>query len=79
MATLSLVNSDFVDATDLDAKYSKAESLKADLAHYGYLRPAIDGALPLSGKFNKTWPTPGNMINEGERLVSFGNALKSDK
>ncbi|CAO2648761.1 Nn.00g097100.m01.CDS01 [Neocucurbitaria sp. VM-36] len=74
VVTLVLVNMDFVDARELEAEY-----LKADLAHYGYVPPTIDKAPPPSTEFNLTWPTLGQMIDKGERLVSFVNALVPNK
>ena len=74
VVTLLLVNIDFVNAAELEAEYSKA-----DLAHYGYVPPRIDEAPPLSSEHNKTWPTLGEMIDKGTRLVSLVNALVPDK
>ncbi|KAJ4370744.1 hypothetical protein N0V83_005265 [Neocucurbitaria cava] len=74
VVTLVLVNIDFVDARELEAEYSKA-----DIAHYGYVPPVIDKAPPPSTKYNSTWPTLGEMIDKGERLVTFVNALVPDK
>jgi hypothetical protein len=41
--------------------------------------PNITAAPPLSSEFNKTWPTLGEMIDKGERLVTFINALVLDE
>lgn len=74
VVTLLLVNYQFVNVVEI-----KAEYLKADLAHYGYVPPNITTAPPPSSEFNKTWPTLGGMIDNGERLVTFINALVPDK
>lgn len=73
VVTLVLVNMDSVEATELQAEYSKA-----DLAHYGYVPTVMDQAPPSSNEFNKTWPTLGDMIDKGERLVSLVNPLEPD-
>ena len=73
VVTLVLVNMDSVQATELQAEYSKA-----DLAHYGYVPRVIDQAPPPSSEFNKTWPTLADMIDKGGRLVSFVNPLTPD-
>ncbi|KAF2652526.1 hypothetical protein K491DRAFT_726537 [Lophiostoma macrostomum CBS 122681] len=74
VVTVLLVNSDGVDARELEGVYSEA-----DLAHYGYIPPDPDRAPPLSNDTNPTWPTLDEMINRNERLVSFINPLKTDK
>jgi hypothetical protein len=74
VVTLVLVNYQFVSAREIQAEYSKA-----DLAHYGYVPPNVTTAPPPSSEFNKTWPTLGNMIDKGERLVTFINALAADR
>jgi len=73
VVTLVLVNMDSVQATELQAEYSKA-----DLARYGYVRLVIDQAPPPSSECNKNWPTLGDMIDRGERLMSFVNLLTPD-
>lgn len=74
VVNLILVNYQSVSAQEIEAEYSKA-----DLAHYGYVPPNITTAPPPSTEFNKTWPTLGEMIDRGERLVTFVNALVTDK
>ncbi|KAF1836786.1 hypothetical protein BDW02DRAFT_566712 [Decorospora gaudefroyi] len=74
VVTLVLVNMDSVDARELEAEYSKA-----DVAHYGYIPPIVNKAPPPSSEFNKTWPTMGEMIDAGERLVTFVNPLTPDE
>ncbi|KAI2482784.1 hypothetical protein Ptr902_05101 [Pyrenophora tritici-repentis] len=73
LVLVNLENLDSVEAVELEAEYSKA-----DLAHYGYVPPVIDQAPPRSSEFNKTWPTLGDMIDKGERLISFVNPLEPD-
>lgn len=73
VVTLILVNYQSVSAREIEAEYSKA-----DLAHYGYVPPRITEAPPPSNEFNKTWPTLGEMIDRGERLVTFVNAVVPD-
>jgi hypothetical protein len=68
--TLLLVNMDSVDAKELQAEYSKA-----DLAHYGWVPSAASDAPVLPGQNHKVWPTIGELIDKGERLVSFVNPL----
>jgi hypothetical protein len=68
--TLILVNYQSVSAREIKAEYSRA-----DLAHYGYVPPNIITAPLPSSKFEKTWPTVGEMIDRGERIVTFVNAL----
>jgi hypothetical protein len=74
VVTILLVNSDGVDARELEGVYSEA-----DLAHYGYVPPDPDKAPLLSNDTHPTWPTLDEMINKNERLVSFINPLKTDK
>lgn len=74
VVNLVLVNYQSVSAQEIEAEYSKA-----DLAHYGYVTPDITAAPPLSSEFVKTWPTLGEIIDRGERLVTFVNALIPDK
>tara|TARA_R110002003_G_scaffold97_7_gene7785 strand:- start:3230 stop:4333 length:1104 start_codon:yes stop_codon:yes gene_type:complete len=74
VVTLVLVNFHFVDAREIEGEYARA-----DVAHYGYVPSNITAAPPPSSEFNKTWPTLGEMIDRGERLVTFINALVPDK
>jgi hypothetical protein len=71
--TLLLVNYDAVSAIEIEAEYSKA-----DLAHYGWVPPNITAAPPPSNLIKKTWPTLGEIIDKGERLVTFINPLTPD-
>jgi len=74
VVTLLLVNSNKVNARELEGDYSRA-----DIAHYGYVPPHLDTVPPLSDQFRVTWPRLGEMIDKGERLVTFVNPLKPDK
>jgi hypothetical protein len=74
IVTLVLVNMDSISAVELSASYSQA-----DLAHYGYVPPVIDSASDPSSDFNRTWPTLGEMIDRGERFVTFVNPLDVDE
>ncbi|KAH7077402.1 PLC-like phosphodiesterase [Paraphoma chrysanthemicola] len=74
VVTLVLVNFHFVDAREIEGEFARA-----DIAHYGYVPANITAAPPPSSEFNKTWPTLGEMIDRGERLVTFINALVPDK
>jgi hypothetical protein len=73
VVTLVLVNMDKVDARELEGVYSEA-----DIARYGYVPPKINKAPPPSNDSVRTWPTLDEMINRGERLVTFVNPLKPD-
>lgn len=74
VVTLLLVNADGIDARELEGEYAKA-----DIAHYGYVPPDIHKPPPQSNETSQTWPTLGEMVDKGERLVSFVNPLKSDQ
>jgi len=74
VVTLVLVNYHFVSAGEFEADYSKA-----DIAHYGYVPPKINGPPPPSNQSHNTWPTLGEMVDKGERLVTFINVLLHDK
>lgn len=74
VVTLVLVNMDGISATELESEYARA-----DVAHFGYVPPDISHAPPPSSEFKKTWPTLGEMINRGERLVTFVQPLNPDK
>ncbi|ORY11404.1 PLC-like phosphodiesterase [Clohesyomyces aquaticus] len=71
IVTILLVNSNGVDATELEGEYAKA-----DIAHFGYTPPAKRP--PKSNDTNPTWPTLATMIDSGQRLVSFIAPLKTD-
>ncbi|KAH9878373.1 hypothetical protein IAQ61_001645 [Plenodomus lingam] len=73
VVTLLLVNMNGVEAQELMEEYSKA-----NLAHYGYVPSQIDKAPPPSNEFKKTWPTLEDMIDKGERLVSFVHPITPD-
>ncbi|KAF1954041.1 hypothetical protein CC80DRAFT_136381 [Byssothecium circinans] len=74
VVTLLLVNIGGVDATELEGEYAKA-----DLARLGYIPKDVNKAPALSNKTVTTWPSLGDMIGKGERLVTFVNPLKVDK
>ncbi|KAF9692499.1 hypothetical protein EKO04_009764 [Ascochyta lentis] len=74
VVTLVLVNMDGIDARELQGEYSKA-----DIAHYGWVPADISKTPPPSSEFKKTWPTLGEMIDNGERLVTFVNPINPDK
>jgi hypothetical protein len=70
VATLVLADYCPVSAWKIKAEYSKGH-----LARHGY----TTAVPPLTSDSNKTRPTLGKMIDKGERLVNFINALASDK
>ncbi|KAF2793100.1 hypothetical protein K505DRAFT_375569 [Melanomma pulvis-pyrius CBS 109.77] len=74
VVTILLVNYGNADAREIEEEYSKA-----DIAHYGYVPQNINKAVPLSNETHPTWPTLSNMIERGERLVTFVNPVKPDK
>jgi hypothetical protein len=74
VVTVVLVNPDGIDARELESHYAKA-----DIAHYGYVSPDIRQAPPPSNESDHTWPTLGDMIDKGERLVSLIQPLTPDK
>lgn len=74
VVTLLLVNAGVVDAREIEGEYSRA-----DIAHYGYIPPSITNAPRPSNETHQTWPTLGQMIDKGERLVTFVNPLVPDK
>jgi hypothetical protein len=74
VVTLVLVNMDGIGAIELEGEYARA-----DVAHFGYVPEDIGHAPPPSSEFKKTWPTLGNMIDKGERLVTFVQPLNPDK
>ncbi|KAH7073108.1 PLC-like phosphodiesterase [Paraphoma chrysanthemicola] len=65
VVTLVLVNFHFVDAREIEGEFARA-----DIAHYGYVPANITAAPPPSSEFSKTWPTLGEMIDKGERLLN---------
>ncbi|KAF2266256.1 hypothetical protein CC78DRAFT_566919 [Lojkania enalia] len=73
IVTVLLVNSDGVDAREIEGVYSEA-----DIARYGYVPSKIDQASPSSNQANATWPALNEMIDNKERLVSLINPLKPD-
>lgn len=72
--TLVLVNMDGIDARELQGEYAKA-----DIAHYGWVPADINKTPPPSSEFKQTWPTLSQMIDKGERLVTFINPINPDK
>lgn len=74
VVTLVLVNMDGIGAVELESEYARA-----DIAHFGYVPPDISNPPPPSSEFKKTWPTLGEMIDKGERLVTFVQPLNPDK
>jgi hypothetical protein len=74
VVTLVLVNFHFVSAQEIQVEYARA-----DLAQYGYVPPSITAAPAPSIEFGRTWPTLDEMVDKGERLVTFVNAFIPDK
>ncbi|KAL6709641.1 hypothetical protein ACN47E_001069 [Coniothyrium glycines] len=74
VVTLLLVNMNGADARELEAEYAKA-----NIAQLAYVPPSIDHAPPPSTKLQKSWPSLGEMIDAGTRLVTFVNPLTADK
>ncbi|KAF2749346.1 hypothetical protein M011DRAFT_398712 [Sporormia fimetaria CBS 119925] len=73
VVTLLMVNMDGVDARELEGVYSEA-----DIAHYGYVPLDIFKAPAPTTEKGSFWPTLGEMIESGQRLVTFVNPLKPD-
>jgi hypothetical protein len=71
--TLVLVNMDGINAVELETEYARA-----DIAHFGYVPENINHAPAPSSEFKKTWPTLGEMIDKGSRLVTFVQPLNPD-
>jgi hypothetical protein len=65
-----LVNYHFVNTHKFAAEYAKA-----DLAHYGWVPQNLTRPPPPSNETRNTWPTLGEMIDGGGRLVKFINEL----
>ena len=74
VVTILLVNGDNIDARELEGVYSQA-----DIAHYGYIPQKIDIAPLPSNETNQTWPTLDEMIDKGQRLVSFIAPITPDE
>jgi hypothetical protein len=73
VVTVLLVNPNGIDARELEGEYAKA-----DIARYGYVPPDIHKPPGPSNETLKTWPTLGQMIDKGERLVSLIQSLAPD-
>lgn len=65
-----LVSHNSIDARELEGEYAKA-----NIARYGYVPPDIHKAPEPSNETFNTWPTLGQMIDKGERLVSLVQPL----
>jgi len=67
VVTLVLVNYHWVLSHDLQAEYAKA-----DIAHYGFVPSHPPNT-------NASWPTLGDMIDKGHRLVTFVNEVRREE
>jgi hypothetical protein len=74
IVTVLLVNLGGVDARELESEYAKA-----NIARYGYVPLDIHKSPLPSNEAFKTWPTLGNMADQGKRLVSLIQPLTPDK
>lgn len=74
VVTLVLVNMEGIEARELEGAYARA-----DIAHYGWV-PADLGKTPApSTEFKQTWPTLEQMIDQGQRLVTFVQPINPDR